>query len=104
MATKQAAKKKGAAAKPDVRILILQRGWVFVGKYKKVGTEVTLSDARCVRKWGTTRGLGEIALGGPTTNTILDDGGTVRCHELVVVGSLDCVAEKWVVLDTPQGA
>ena len=78
-----------------VRIVIGQRGWVWVGRYAATADEVTLTGAKCIRRWGTTRGLAELCTTGPLTETKLDDGGTVRMHPLSVVGTLDCDAEKW---------
>ena len=77
------------------QIVIAQRGWVFVGDVEKSGDDVTINNAQCIRRWGTTNGLGEIAKNGPTSNTVLDDMGTVRLHALAVVASLDCEASKW---------
>ena len=79
----------------DIRIVILQRGWVMVGRYKKEGSECTLENASVIRIWGTTRGLGEIAVNGPTEKTILDPAGVVRFHELTAIATLDCEASKW---------
>ena len=84
------------AKKTDVRIVILQRGWVFVGRFKKVGDQCSLENARNVRKWGTTKGLGEIAENGPTKETVLDSCPTVRFHEQTVIASIDCAEEKWL--------
>lgn len=80
---------------PPVRIVILQRGWVMVGRYYQDGTDVTLTNAHVIRRWGTSSGLGEIAAGGPTKDTVLDPAGVVRFHELVVIAALDCDAERW---------
>ena len=77
------------------QIVIAQRGWVFVGDVEKSGDDVTINNAQCIRRWGTTKGLGEIAKNGPTSSTVLDDMGTVRMHALAVVASLDCEASKW---------
>ena len=77
------------------QIVIAQRGWVFVGDVEKSGDDVTINNAQCIRRWGTTKGLGEIAKNGPTSSTVLDDMGTVRLHALAVVASLDCEASKW---------
>ena len=77
------------------QIVIAQRGWVFVGDVSRDGDDVTINNAQCVRRWGTTKGLGEIAKNGPTESTVLDDFGTVRLHALGIVASLDCEATKW---------
>jgi hypothetical protein len=78
-----------------LQIVIAQRGWVFVGDVTADGDNVRIDNAKCVRRWGTKTGLGEIALNGPTPNTVLDDCGTVRMHVLAIVASIDCKAEKW---------
>lgn len=79
-----------------IRIVILQRGWVCVGKYiKSSNDECRLESASVIRVWGTTKGLGEIAINGPTKETKLDKCGTVRFHPLAEVASVDCNATKW---------
>ena len=45
---------------PKIQILVLQRGWVVVGETKKEGSEVVVSKSSVIRRWGTTKGLGEI--------------------------------------------
>ena len=83
-------------AKKDVRIVVLQRGWVYVGLYSKdvKGGECVLQNASCIRRWGTSKGLGELVKG-PLPNTVLDAAGTVRFHELAVVNTLDVDGDAW---------
>jgi hypothetical protein len=78
----------------DIRIVIAQRGWVFVGRYEINQMEVVIRDAKCIRQWGTTKGLGEL-VNGPTPNTVLDHCGTVRLHPLQIVATIDVNSEKW---------
>ena len=77
------------------RIVIAQRGWVFVGHTADEGDYLVLTNARVVRRWGTTAGLGEIAAAGPIRETRLDPAGTVRLHQLAVVAQIDCEEEPW---------
>ncbi len=56
----------------ELKIVILQRGWVMVGRLERNGSDCKLHNAAVVRKWGTTKGLGEIAQNGPTKDTVLD--------------------------------
>lgn len=86
-----------AGPRPETvkQIVILQRGWVFIGDLSKDGEEFTLSNAKNIRSWGTTKGLGEIAENGPTSATKLDPAGTVRFHQLTVVARLDVNESKW---------
>ena len=79
----------------DVKIVILQRGWVFVGRYSEVGMDCKLEDSKCIRQWGTTKGLGELAENGPTDSTKLDKVNDVSFHELSVVALLDCNDKPW---------
>ena len=80
-----------------VKIVVLQRGFVFVGKFERDGSQCRLHDASILRTWGTTKGLGEIAEGGPTEKTVLD-----KCHlpvefdVLTMVFSLSCNEIKWL--------
>lgn len=81
----------------ETRIVVLHRGWIVVGNYSCDGDEVVVRRASVIRKWGATKGLGEIASGGPTEKTATDPCGTVRVHKLGVVFTLDCNQDKWDV-------
>lgn len=84
------------AASGEWRIVILHRGFVYVGQFEQDGPNCLLRNAHNVRRWGTsTKGLGELAEKGPLSNTVLDPAGTVRFHELGVINQLDCNQEKW---------
>lgn len=79
-----------------IKIVVLQRGWVLVGEFEKDGTECSLHNASVIRTWGTTKGLGEIGLGGPTSSTILDKcNGLVEFDILTVVLMISVNEEKW---------
>ena len=71
-------------------IVVLQRGWVFIGNLFKEGEQYTLEDSSVIRAWGTTKGLGEIALTGPTAKTVLDPTPAISFHELTVVVIIKC--------------
>lgn len=82
--------------KGDIKIVILQRGWIMVGKFERVGNDCKLHKASVIRNWGTTKGLGEIATGGATSSTKLDKcGGVVSFDYLTVVATIDCEESKW---------
>ena len=79
-----------------IKIVVLQRGWVLVGRFYKYGSQCVLRDALVIRNWGTTKGLGEIAKHGPTNKTKLDPtNGEVNFHELTVVLSINCEKSEW---------
>ena len=80
----------------EVRIVILQRGWVMVGRMSQDGSICKLLKASVIRNWGTTKGLGEIAASGPTKDTKLDPtNGLVEFHELTVVATITCSEDAW---------
>jgi hypothetical protein len=70
----------------DKRIIITDREWVFVGDCTdNEDGSVTISNAKNIRRWGTTKGLGELS-DGPTASTIADDYGTVQCTPIFTIG------------------
>lgn len=80
----------------DVKIVVLQRGWVMVGRFEKSGSECKLHNASVIRSWGTTKGLGEIAADGPTTSTKVDPtNGLVEFDYLTVVATISCNKSAW---------
>lgn len=79
----------------EVKIVVLQRGWIFVGRYSQEGTRCKLTDAYNIRTWGTTKGLGELASEGPTSTTKLDKVNDVSFHELTSVVMIDCDTKVW---------
>lgn len=79
---------------PVKKIVVLQRGWVAVGDYYQDGDECRLANAKVIRQWGTTKGLGEL-IEGPTSKTVLDPCGTLDFHRLTVVTNMAVNAEKW---------
>ena len=78
----------------NIKIVILQRGWIFVGRFSKVGQDCKLENAYCIRQWGTTKGLGEL-IDGPTSKTVLDDAGTVEFNELTIVAKISVSGNGW---------
>ncbi len=81
-------------ASSSVKIVILQRGWVMVGRWSRDGDMCSLDDASVIRIWGTTRGLGELVTG-PTSTTKLDPAGHVEFHILTTVVVIDAEEAKW---------
>ena len=79
----------------DIKIVVLQRGWVMVGRYSKDGDTCTLENAQVIRQWGTTKGLGQLAFDGPQSNTKLDKAGHVEFHVLTIVATMNCNDSKW---------
>jgi hypothetical protein len=68
------------------QIIVADKGFVFVGNVveNNDGT-VTLHNARNIRRWGTTTGLGQLAAG-PTPETKYDAYGTVQLTPILRIG------------------
>lgn len=66
-------------------IVTLQRGWIVVGNVTKEGDYLCVTDASVIERWGTTEGLGELALTGPTDDTRLRKTAPLLTHELTVI-------------------
>lgn len=77
------------------KIVVLDRGWVYVGNVIHSSDFVTITNARNVRRWGTSKGLGELAAKGPQRNTQLDPAGTVRAPMRALIMLIDCDEAAW---------
>jgi hypothetical protein len=86
---------KAPSVEGEIRIVVLQRGWVVVGRYYRNGTECRLEYSSVIRRWGTTQGLGELASKGPLADTKLEPSGITRFHRSAEVLTLDCNAANW---------
>ncbi len=79
----------------EVRIVILQRGWVVIGRFYQNGHDCWIEKGYVIRSWGTTKGLGQLAIEGKQTDTVLDPVPLMKFHELTIVASMICDKEKW---------
>lgn len=81
--------------KPTLQIAVLDRGFVYVGTCAVDEGFLTITDARCIRRWGTTAGLGQLATKGPQSATKLDAAGTVRAPVSALIHLIDCDPTAW---------
>ena len=82
------------APEGDVKIAVLDRGFVYVGRVKVDADFLVISNAKNIRIWGTSKGLGEL-VSGPLKGTKLDQVGTVRAPLRAVISLIDVVESKW---------
>ena len=75
-------------------IVVLDRGFVYIGKVTIEGDWCVIENAKNIRAWGTTKGLGEL-VSGPTSSTKLDQVGTVRAPMRAVISVIDVDGAKW---------
>ena len=92
--------KKGSMKKEEfkgnIKIVILQRGWIMIGRFERNGSDCKLHNSYTIRRWGTKNGLGELAEKGKQNETLLDkNNGVVEFDYLTVVASLSCSEEAW---------
>ena len=79
----------------EIKIAVLQRGWVYIGRFEMSGDMCKLHNAYCIRVWGTTDGLPELA-DGPTEKTILDKcNGVVEFHAFTIINTITVNEEAW---------
>jgi hypothetical protein len=76
-------------------VVVLDRGFVYVGSLRTDDKFLTITDAKNIRRWGTNKGLGQLALEGAQANTVLDNVGTVKA----LIGELKhfilCEVSAW---------
>ena len=78
-----------------IKIVVLQRGWVVIGRFERKGNDCKLYNAYIIRSWGTENGLGELAKG-KTSKTVLDKCyGIVSFDYLTTILLIDCEEEAW---------
>lgn len=77
------------------QIVVLNRGWVVIGNYYEKGDECTLTEASVIRKWGTTKGLGELAEKGKLADTVLDECPNVHFSKMTMVARMDVNEQNW---------
>ena len=83
---------------PPMRIVVADRGFVFVGYTTVDSSGIGIANAKCIRVWGTDSdkpGLGWLALNGPTSKTKLDLSGTVRIPTHSIIAMFDTEESKW---------
>ncbi len=73
-------------------IVVADRGWVWVGEVSREGEHLVIKNAKNIRRWGTTKGLGQLALEGAQPNTVLDAAGTVKVPMRAVISTIVCTA------------
>ncbi|KHN50756.1 hypothetical protein OI69_13600 [Pectobacterium fontis] len=66
-------------------IVTLQRGWIVVGDVTKSGDYLSITNASVIERWGTSEGLGQLAISGPTDDTRLRKTSDLLTHELTVI-------------------
>ena len=72
------------------QIVVLDRGFVYVGNVTIDGDKVKIADAKNIRRWGTTAGLGQLANGPIAGKTVADPAGEVIAPLKSVIHFIKC--------------
>ena len=87
--------------KTTPKILVLEGQWVLCGdvlmspKEPKGSALVRVYDAHVIRVWGTTDGLGQLALHGKQVDTVLDLCGVADIPKGKILYTMDCASRFW---------
>lgn len=79
-----------------IKIVVLDRGFVYVGHTEIDGDFVKITRAKNIRCWGTTKGLGEL-VNGPLKDTKLDSVGTVSAPLRALISLIDVEQKAWAL-------
>lgn len=79
----------------NIRIVVLDRGFVAVGQLNLCGLECNLTKAFIVRRYGTSAGLGQLAKFGPRSETVLDPADKIYFPFTGMICSFECDEENW---------
>jgi len=72
-----------------LQIVVADRGWVYIGYVEKTDDGIHIAEAKSIRRWGTSSGLGQLALSGPQDATKLDEYGSVHVPDRAIVSLID---------------
>ena len=76
-------------------VVVLDRGFVYVGDVERKGDMLHIKDARNIRYWGTERGLHQLVLEGPNNKTKLDPAANVQAPMRAVISIHESDRAKW---------
>lgn len=82
----------------DIKIVVLQRGWIYIGRFKRRGNDCQLANAYCIRTWGTTKGLQELVNGATSTTKLDKCEGIVEFDWLTVIHTIAVKPEAWKLI------
>jgi hypothetical protein len=82
-----------------LRIVVLTGGWVFIGRVRYDSTQgyeaIIVDNADCIRTWGTTQGLGQLAIEGVQKETVLDPTGKIAAPLSSLIATIEVDESKW---------
>ena len=80
--------------KLGLQIVVLDRGFVYIGRVESDDDWIYIKDALNIRVWGTTKGLGQL-VSGPTSDTKLDPVGNIRAPMRALISLIEVDEDEW---------
>ncbi len=77
-----------------IRIVVVDHGFVYVGRYHEIGDEVQIDSARCLIRWGTSEHLGQLK-DGPLKDTKLGSPCMFLSKQLRIVNTIEVDQDAW---------
>lgn len=77
-----------------LNIVVLDRGFVYIGYVRTDKDWCYIDQASNVRVWGTSTGLSEL-IDGPTSSTKLDKAGSVKANIKSLIHLIACKESVW---------
>jgi hypothetical protein len=94
LSTSTASATTQASENHGLNIIVLTNGFVYVGDVTVTEKWITVTNATNIRRWGTTKGLGELCAG-PTSSTHLDKTGTLKINPMAFLFLLTVEEAGW---------
>jgi hypothetical protein len=78
------------------RIVVFPYGFIYVGNVRRFSGRIVITQAQNVRVWKETKGLGYLALSGPTkAKATLDPCGDIEADEAAVIFCMKVEEAAW---------
>jgi hypothetical protein len=77
-----------------IKIVVIERGFIYVGRVECDGNDVTIRGARSLIRWGSSQHLGELA-GGPLEETKLGASCTVLVKQQQIIHMIEVNNNAW---------
>ena len=77
-----------------IKIVVLERGFIYVGRTEPANEEITIHGARSLIRWGTSHHLGELH-DGPLKDTKLGASCTVRARLDQLIHTIEVSQDAW---------
>ena len=76
-------------------VVVLDRGFVYVGDCHRDGDLLAMPAGRNIRYWGTDKGLHQLVTGGPTKDSKIDAAAAVRIPWRAVISLHETESTLW---------